>query len=149
MFDIRYKFIDNPENLHKVKVIKNVVRILSSYLKLPNEIFVEFRNMGPFAYGETKLDPKSKRKIILNDSLATKEIVFPFVHELIHLDQIENKKLDVYKNGDIYWQGKKYTYDYVKRCSYTEYTQLPWEQEVIKKQKKLLQILFEDDVKCL
>lgn len=144
MLNIRYTFVDNSTNIHKVKVIENVFKILHKHLTLPEEIFVEFRNMGPFSYGETKLDPKYKKRIVLNDSLSTKEIVFPFIHELIHLDQIENKKLDVYKNGDIYWMGKKYTYDSVKRCSYKEYLDLPWEQEVIVKQKKLLEIVLED-----
>lgn len=148
MFNIRYQFIDNSPNLSKVKVIENVFNILHKHLKLPTEIFVEFRNMGPFAYGETKLDHRYKKRIVLNDSLSTKEIIFPFLHELIHLDQIENKKLDVYKNGDVYWEGKKYTYNYVKHCTYKQYTELPWEQEVIAKQKKLLKIILEDKNIC-
>ena len=145
MFHIRYKFIDNPINEAKIKVLENVFSILHKHLKLPNEISVEFRNMGPFSYGETKLDPKYKKTIVLNDSLNTKEIIFPFIHELIHIDQIENKRLDMYKNGDIYWEGKKYTNDFVKRCTYKEYLQLPWEQEVTSKQKKLLEFILEDN----
>jgi len=143
MFNIRYKFIDNPVNQDKVKILEKVFSILPQYLTLPKEIIVELRNMGPFRYGETRLDPRYKKTIVLNDSLVTKEIIIPFIHELIHIDQIENKKLDMYKNGDIYWEGKKYTSDFVKRCTYKEYLDLPWELEVTQKQKKLLEIVLE------
>lgn len=148
MFNIRFNFIDNPSSLQKIKVLENVFSVLYNHLTLPNELLVELRNMGPFSYGETKLDHKSKKTIVLNDSLNSKEIILPFIHELIHIDQIENKKLDMYKNGDIYWEGKKYSNSYVKRCTYKEYLKLPWEQEVVKKQKQLLQIILENKL-CL
>jgi hypothetical protein len=138
------KFIDEKHNTAKEKVINNVINLLKDNLLLPKSLTVEFRKLSPHFYAETNLSLSNNRTIILNCMLTEKEIITPLIHELIHIDQIENKKLMVYKNGDVYWLGKRYSVEYIKRCTYAEYQNLPWENEVLARQQNLLKLLLGD-----
>lgn len=138
------KFIDENHNLKKETVIKNVINFLKDYLLLPNHLTIEFRKLSPHFYAETNLNLSNSRTVILNCMLSEKEIITPLIHELIHIDQIENKKLLVYKNGDVCWLGKRFDVEYIKRCTYAEYQNLPWENEVLERQENLLNLLLGD-----
>ena len=93
--------------------------------------------------GDTVLDLRLQNKIRLNSKLSVKEAVYVLSHELIHLAQIHTGQLKFNKNGNYVWNNRQYmNLAKLKTLSYSEYQQLPWEQDVVEKQQNLLENLL-------
>ena len=89
----------------------------------------------------------SNLKVNIDGKLNETQIKEVISHELKHIEQIQNKRME-FKNGFYYWNGRKYisnkTYTkYVKKMSsaktfserkkyYEKYIKLPWELEAHK-----------------
>lgn len=136
----------NPE-VNKEKIITNTCNTAKKYIKLPEELEVEIQNFSSpnyqrqyrYVLAETVLDSRLKvNRIRINNDLSQKEIVIPLVHELLHLNQIVEGRLSVYKNGDIFWENKRYQLKDPTKSSYDYYENLPWEVDVRAKEKTLL-----------
>lgn len=134
-------------NLIKEKVIKRICEKAATFITLPAVLEIEIQNFSSpnyqreyrYVLAETVLDSRlSNNRVRINNELTEKEIVIPLVHELLHVNQIEEGRLSVYRNGDIYWEGKRYQLKDPKRSSYQYYENLPWEVDVRGKEKKLL-----------
>lgn len=117
-------------------VVENVFRIVSDMLHLPEKIEVEFRTLSESVYGETLLDHRYKNRIRLHDILSPREVIVPFIHELLHLNQVYTGKLSGRRDGSFIWNGV--VYHAPKVPSITEWSKLPWEVDVAEKEKDLL-----------
>lgn len=132
-----YKGSTQP-NLFCEKLISKVVNLVSEIYCLPETIEIQFENMGASVYGMTMLDPRFPNRIRLNQDLRTEELILPITHELLHLHQIFTNRLQSRSGGKILWDKQMYKVDSLKQ-TYAEYQNLPWELDVIDKQKKLLE----------
>jgi|LauGreDrversion4_2_1035121.scaffolds.fasta_scaffold01547_20 hypothetical protein len=126
----------------KEKVIYRVCDIISKHISLPEQIEIMFMTLGPSCYGQTVLDPRYKNRVVLNIDLEHRDLIVPTVHELIHLNQIHTKRLGVRRDGKYLWDGQVYAVESPDKMLYKNYKNLPWEQDVAKKQQKLLENLF-------
>lgn len=124
-------------DIDKAKIAQRLCQTASLYIDLPDNITIEFVDLGHGTYGESTLHFNNKNKIRINIQLSNKELIFPLVHELLHLNQIHKGKLAVTRFGDCVWEGKTYKIDQSKLL-YQEYKQLPWELDVAHREKELL-----------
>ncbi len=133
---VRFPKYQQPD-IEKAKVATSLCQAASLYISLPNNIIVEFVDLGHSAYGESTLTFNEESKVRINLQLSAKEMIYPLVHELLHLNQIHEGKLSVTRFGDCVWEGKTYKLNQSK-MSYKEYTQLPWELDVTSREQQLL-----------
>lgn len=138
---IRYIYTATEPNPKLEKVVSNAVNIIAQKLKLPSSFEIEVVELKDSTYAETLLHPRFNR-IKINSKLDTKELIVPLIHELIHLHQIYVKDLQVKRQGLIFWKGKLYDVKDTSKLSYEEYQNLPWEYDVVEKQKNLLEHLL-------
>lgn len=124
-------------DIEKAKVATSLCQAASLYIALPDNIIVELVDLGHNAYGESTLTFNKESKVRINLQLSAKEMIYPLVHELLHLNQIHEGKLSVTRFGDCVWEGKIYKLNQSK-MSYKEYTQLPWELDVTSREQQLL-----------
>ena len=127
-------------------LIKKVIELVTQLYVLPNQIEIQFENMGPSVYGMTMLDPRFPNRIRLNEDLKEQEVIIPLAHELVHLNQIYTNRLQVRSGGRILWDNQMYKVDSLK-LNYDEYCSLPWEEDAIQKQNKLLEFLTRNNKK--
>lgn len=133
---VNVKFETKPD-MDKAKLVTSLCRAIFLYIALPEEITIKFSNLGNNVYAETPLTHLAKHIIHLNDKLSLQEIIEPLIHELVHINQIHEKRLAVSRAGNILWEDKVHEVDQ-SRMSFKEYRNLPWELEAFYKQKELL-----------
>ncbi len=126
----------------KEKVARYVCTRLRDYLDLPDVIEIEFIQLGPSNYGETVIDFRYPNRMRINLDLSLNDIVIPLVHELLHLEQVCQGRLTNNRFGDILWENT--VYKVKKSMPYRDYLALPWEEDVAKKQQKVLKILLQN-----
>lgn len=141
---VNYKYHNNIENKNIEKLCSKVILLIDKIYSLPDTINIEFRDLGDSTYGMTMLDPRYHNTIRLNCKLSYNEVVIPLCHELLHIHQMHTGSLRVGKKGVIIYNNVNYKVDY-NSLDYNSYTELPWEQEVIDWQRKLL-IFIEKNV---
>ena len=124
-------------DIAKATIAERLCQAAFLYIALPDNIIVEFVDLGHNAYGESTLTFNKESKVRINLQLSTKELIYPLVHELLHLNQMHEGKLSVTRFGDCVWEGKTYKLNQSK-MSYKEYTQLPWELDVTSREQQLL-----------
>lgn len=134
--NVRFPKHSQPD-IEKAKVATSLCQAASLYIALPDNIIVELVDLGHNAYGESTLTFNKESKVRINLQLSAKEMIYPLVHELLHLNQIHEGKLSVTRFGDCVWEGKTYKLNQSK-MSYKEYTQLPWELDVTSREQQLL-----------
>ena len=113
---------------------------------LPDNIEIQFEQMGPSVYGMTMLDPRFPNRIRINQDLSLEEYLLPLTHELLHLHQTFTNRLQSRPGGRILWDKTVFKVNMLE-MSYSEYQQLPWELDVAEKQQKLLKLLQENNRK--
>lgn len=128
---------------HHEKFISKLVNLVKQLYTLPDNIEIQFQNMNNNVYGMTLLDPRFPNRICINHALNLEELILPLTHELLHLHQVFTKRLQCRSGGRIVYNGKLYKVDDAT-LSYEDYQNLPWEQDVNIKQKKLLEFITEN-----
>lgn len=124
-------------------VVNKVCNTSKDFIELPDRLDIIVTDLDDSTHGETIVNLVHKNKIKLNHKLSLKESVFVLAHELLHISQIHRGILGIHKNGNYIWEGKQYmNLARLKQLSYNEYLQLPWEQDVVLKQQKLLKNLL-------
>lgn len=124
-------------------VVNKVCNTSKDFIELPDRLDIIVTDLDDSTHGETIVNLVHKNKIKLNHKLSLKESVFVLAHELLHISQIHRGILGIHKNGNYIWEGKQYmNLAKLKQLSYNEYLQLPWEQDVVLKQQKLLKNLL-------
>lgn len=142
MHNITY-ILQNKEIDNNTKnVITRIISIIAGQIDLPNDIQIEFKKLDNSSYGETSLNPRYKNRITLNSDLDTTEIIKPLIHELVHLHQLHTNTLSIRRDGVYIWNNKTYRVD--KVITYENYLKLPWEADVIEKQKMLYKVILEE-----
>lgn len=135
-------FITEKQVNNKIKIVaKRVCELVKENLDLPKEIQIEFRDLDENVYAETSLNPRYNNRITLNSNLQANEIIKPLIHELIHLEQINKGKLVKRRDGSYLFEGK--IYNIKPKMSYREYLLLPWESDVLDKEKILYKIILD------
>lgn len=138
-------YVDGHPDKSKETVINKTINIASKLYTLPTIVIFEMRKLGHSVFGETIVDPRQKNRIKLNVELGISETVYVLTHELIHLHQITTGQLQIGKNGSLIWDhGYKVEKNRLENLSYSEYMQLPWEADVVKKQQVLLENLLKN-----
>lgn len=141
MLNINYVLHDKPLASNTKSLVERLVNIIADVLELPNDLQIEFKRLDKNAYGETSLNPRYKNRITINSDLDLTEIMYPLIHELIHVHQIHTNKLVVRPNNVYFWNNKKY--NVTGNLTYEDYINLPWESDVIEKQKMLYKVIVE------
>jgi hypothetical protein len=127
-------------------LIKKVIELVRQIHVLPNNIEIQFEDMGPNVYGMTMLDPRFPNRIRLNQQLDIQEIVIPLTHELMHLHQTFTNRLQCRTGGKIVWENQIYKVNSLT-MSHEEYLNLPWELDANEKQNKLLKFITQKTTK--
>lgn len=122
------------------KLIEKIILLVKQLYQLPNEIEIQFEDMGHSVYGMTMLDSRFPNRIRLNQNLTMEEVIIPLTHELVHLHQIFTNKLQSRSGNRILWENQMYKVDHNK-LSYEEYQNLPWESDARNNQEKILRFL--------
>jgi len=133
---VNIEFETKPD-IDKAKLVTSLCRAIFLHITLPKEITIKFLNLGNNVYAETPLTHLAKHIIHLSNKLSLQELIEPLIHELVHINQIYEKRLAVSRAGNILWEGKIYRVDQ-SRMTFKEYRNLPWELEAFYKQKELL-----------
>ena len=131
-----YNKIDTLPN-HET-IAKKVCELTGEIISLPDKIEIEFTELKHDIYGEIIIHPSYKRRIRISSSLSPKEIIYPIVHELIHLHQIQSGILNISDSGVFTWAGKEYKLKTTDEMTKEEYHALPWEEDVVYRQPFIL-----------
>ena len=142
-----YKGACKPKDIYE-KLSEKVIKIVKAIYVLPDNIEIQFENMGESIYGMTMLDPRFPNRIRLNQDLELTEYLLPLTHELLHLHQIFTNRLQSRSGGRILWDGQIYKVDTMS-LNYIDYQNLPWEHDVQVKQTQVLKILQENKRKIM
>ena len=135
---IRFIYSGDVYDKERELVVENLASCVASLVILPEKIEVEFKKLRPSIYGETVLDPRFPNRIRLSDSLTSREVIKPLVHELIHLNQTFTGKLSVRSDGTYVWEGRFFRVD-TSKVTVEEWAKLPWEQDVANSENYVLQ----------
>lgn len=143
MLVVHFNYVNSYIDTNKEKILTVVCKKAKNLLQLPDKIYIQITKMEQNVLGDTVLDLRLQNKIRLNSTLSVKEAVYVLSHELIHLAQIHTGQLKFNKNGNYVWNNRQYmNLAKLKTLSYSEYQQLPWEQDVVEKQQNLLENLL-------
>lgn len=125
---LQFIYTTDEYDVSREKVVINLTNLARKYLELPYSIEVEFAKLADSSHADTLLNPRFQNRVRLQRTLSSKEVIIPYLHELIHVNQIHKKILVPYRNLVVSWKGKVYNLD--KQLSYSEYQSLPWEADV-------------------
>ncbi|NBO23203.1 hypothetical protein EBU94_07700 [bacterium] len=143
--NINFKYIDGKSDTNKNRMIEKVCKFVGIYYPLPNLVTIEMRKLGKSIFGETVLNSRIKNLIKLNIELNIKDTIHVLTHELIHLSQITTGQLSISQNSELVWEHRhKVSQHQLQKMKYVDYQQLPWEQDVVKKQQFLLELLLKN-----
>ena len=126
---VRFIYSGGVYDTDREKVVENLTKCVALIVPLPKNIEIEFKRLSDSIYGETILDPRFPNRIRLSETLTTKEILRPLVHELLHLNQTFTGELSMQRDGSYVWQGKVFRVN-TKGMTVGEWEKLPWEQDV-------------------
>lgn len=139
---LKFFFPKDKHDQNKALIATRICECAEKLLKLPQYLEIEFAEMPEHVYGETHLMPTNTKRITLNLALSEKEVIFPLVHELIHLNQIYIGKLAVSRTGVAVWEGKTYKIN-TKNMSQNQYLSLPWEEDARARQDSLIKQILD------
>jgi len=125
-------------NRHDKSIIAHRTTLITAQqIKLPQEMIIQFKNMPIQQLGETPVLPGRNNRVMLSTQLSMRDLVYPLIHELIHLNQIHTHRLVVSKRGTYFWDSKPYHVE-LDKISYQDYMNLPWERDAYERQTSLL-----------
>ena len=133
---IRFIYQAGEQLAERETLATRVVEYLSTVVELPVDIEIVFAALADHEYGNTPVNPRFKNRVNVNSKLTVREIPQVLLHELLHLSQIKTGKLSNTSNGQYIWNGNNYPVP--KNADYQYYQNLPWEQDVINRQRRIL-----------
>lgn len=132
----RFIYQAGEKLIDRESITLRIVNYLSQIVDLPQDIEIVFAMLAEHEYGNTPVNPRFKNRININHKLTTQELPQVLLHELLHLSQIKAGRLSSTSNGQPIWNGNQYTVP--KNADYQYYQNLPWEQDVVSRQHKIL-----------
>lgn len=133
---IRFIYQAGEQLVDREAMVMKIVDYLSQIVDLPQDIEIVFAMLAEHEYGNTPVNSRFKNRININHKLTAQELPQVLLHELLHLSQIKTGKLSSTSNGQAIWNGNQYTVP--KNADYQYYQNLPWEQDVVSRQRKIL-----------
>ncbi len=134
---VKFIYQSDDYDLAREIVISKLCEAVSNVLELPQELIINIAYLGESVYANTAVDFRFKNRVSINNILSVIEIPEVLVHELIHVHQIHTGMLSVRRDGVYTWRNQTYN------ITETPYDDLPWEQDVVNKQKKVLKEALE------
>lgn len=139
LMKVKLRFQANQYDKTKESVLVKAAQYLSHLIDLPQVVVIELANLDHSVYGHTTLTQGQQNIVRLNNRLSAKELLFPLIHELIHLHQVHSGKLKAYRDGTFLWEGHQYKITEAIKADPKKYNQLPWEIDVANKERLLLE----------
>jgi hypothetical protein len=133
---IRFIYQAGEQLADREAIATKIVDYLSRIVDLPQDIEIVFAMLAEHEYGNTPVNARFKNRVNVNHKLTALELPPVLLHELLHLSQIKTGKLSSTSNGQPIWNGNQYTVP--KNADYQYYQNLPWEQDVANRQRKIL-----------
>jgi hypothetical protein len=134
---VKFIYTSGHRDVSRENLIIKIFTIAKRFIELPDSIEVQFKNMPLSVYAETLVNTRHKNRICLNDSVPVPDVMYPTIHELLHLNQIHTNRLSALHKNIYLWEGQKYSIN-VDDLSYEDYRNLPWEEDVFIRERKLL-----------
>jgi hypothetical protein len=136
----KIQFIYNTDTFDGVRetVITNLTIKARKFLELPPSLEVEFKKLPMHMHAETLLNPRFNNRIRLQDILNSKEVIIPYLHELIHINQVYKKILIPRNNSYVSWKNRLYVIQ-ANQSDPDEWAKLPWEIDVANRLPTLVQ----------
>lgn len=121
------KLVFLPDNIKSnvVAVLQHLFVYAQKILELPAQIEVQLMPLPGGEYARSHLSYRFRNRIVLNSDLSEREIMLPFIHELIHQQQAHQGWLSTLPSGTVVWKRQHYPYD--PHCTWEQYINLPWE----------------------
>lgn len=137
------KLIFLPEYLRTdvVAVLQHLFVYAQKILELPAQIEVQLMPLPGGEYARSHLSNRFRNRIVLNSELTAREIMLPFIHELIHQQQAHQGWLSTLPGGTVVWKQQHYAY--TPDCTWEQYTNLPWEIDAFSQQTNILKKCLE------
>lgn len=116
-----------------------------------SKISISFKKLSKGSAGYLDVMSYKKGKPVLyidKEAMPTSAMRY-LAHELTHLKQMEEGKLDFsdHRYGDVFWNGKPYMkirdYQNFEQKDYLEYKQLPWESEAYNNEATMQKIYIQ------
>lgn len=135
---IKFIYKNAKYSKERESVLLNIYTLAKEVLSLPDYIEIEIESLAESVYAESIANTRFKNRIRLNDKLTLTELIQPIVHELIHLEQIHMGRLSTNRQGHFIFDNKIYKNLDPLKLTFEDYKNLPWEQDVRMKEKRIL-----------
>jgi hypothetical protein len=135
---IKFIYKNAKYSKERESVLINIYSLAKDVLSLPDYIEIEIESLAESVYAESIANTRFKNRIRLNDKLTLTELIQPIVHELIHLEQIHMGRLSTNRQGHFIFDNKIYKNLDPLKLTFEDYKNLPWEQDVRMKEKRIL-----------
>ena len=135
---IKFIYKNAKYSKERESVLLNIYTLAKEVLSLPDYIEIEIESLAESVYAESIANTRFKNRIRLNDKLTLTELIQPIVHELIHLEQIHMGRLSTNRQGHFIFDNKVYKNLDPLKLTFEDYKNLPWEQDVRMKEKRIL-----------
>lgn len=129
---MRIDFVASNVDIKVRAVVQHLGRTAANILSLPDIVHVEFQALNGGVYAQSILSHRFRNRVVLNSHLSATEIMLPFVHELIHVQQQHLGHLKCLPSGVIVWKGQHFSPN--DNLSYNDYLALPWECDAVAQQ---------------
>ena len=124
-----YEVVNKPKKIETV-LLDSAVLFACSYLKLDLDFVIEFESLKRHQFGLCDYD-EDEVIIIVAKRLSPKEAIRTIFHELVHVKQYEDGRLE---NGSPQiWEGIAIE---------DAYKNLPWEVEAFDLEEKMMTIFY-------
>jgi hypothetical protein len=134
--EVKFYYKNNNYEKDNEVALTSLAIAVSQIIELPDTIEVCLYPLEENVYGG--IDINRVNRIGLNINLSLESQLKILVHELIHVSQKHLGMLNIKPNGMCYWYGIPYTKKSPEEMTHEEYTNLPWELDVINRQKTIL-----------
>jgi hypothetical protein len=122
-----YEVVNKSKRIETV-LLDTAVSFACSYLDLNNDIVIEFERLEKHQYGFCDYD-EDEVIVTIAKRLSQKDIIRTLFHELVHVKQYVDGRLDHGRK----WFGVVYKDDYDK---------LPWEIEAYELEEKMMKVFY-------
>lgn len=138
---MKLEILTTDVDIAVIAVVRHLGACINQLLTLPDVVEVEFRQLDGGVYAQSHLSYRFRNRLVLNSILNQQEIMLPFVHEMIHIQQQHLGHLRCTSAGSIIWRGQ--TFRDIENLTYEQYQALPWESDAFAQQFPILKRCLE------
>lgn len=124
-----YEVANQPKKI-ETALLDRAVSFACEYLHIDTSFVIEFQSLKNYQYGLCDYD-EDDAVIVIAKRLSPKNVVRTLFHELVHLEQYVDGRLE---NGSpLVWRGVP---------TYGDYENLPWEAEAYKVEVDMMKAFY-------